>query len=461
MSIKSFIVFLFAVFIFPLLSYGDNKTKFGAIFCDYGSAAGMYSPKLYGQAVVYANKNFPIIRTTTDFGTGYAYNPKDSDAVFQVGGNADLWGNGQQWLKQYSEFQKAVCDTNKSEYPIKVILEIENPQKWFYDHQSTMNYIYQFVLPMMNGMDDEYWENMFKSETLRPRYIENIWKTHKVCNTKEDAGYTTYKPGDDKYNHVIGIIIGHEVGNVMTPWSTDNKIDDVNQLDHYVQMLNDALAEVGIKDRIYVTTTISVGFANNDNQRNFLYTNDGSKYVFQSGTTTVKGKNVDFSRVLNALSEIKNQNYNGNYNMGVLVSMYPYWNPYCGDLPNAEAVCQTYETMYNGIKNALPDDLKELKVSFGEAGAPSYGNRFKDGAPHIPSVDLAKSAVDGAVMFAEKNSSVPLILFWNLFDSDFRNPSCPDENNPEFWYGLYNNTLSSIGKGQVPELRFDIPDFRK
>ncbi|QSH41175.1 hypothetical protein P0136_09400 [Lentisphaerota bacterium ZTH] len=471
MKFKSLILVLSALLL-PLLSFGDDKPRFGVAFCDYLTGQGVYSASAYGKAVEYACDNFPIIRTTTDFGTGSATIKDEKDIVVQLGGNSKLWNGDNGFLPPYAQFQQKIWETNAKEHPEKVILEIENPEKWLAHYQSAMNYVYQYVLPMMNGMSDEFWrDHIFKEPNLIPRYKVNAWSIDEVYQyeDKDRVGYHTYKAGDDRYNHVIGIIVGHEVGNVMQDSQQKdadmfNRCRVINKLKKYIDNLNQALEDVGLKDKIYVTTTISVGFAEGGSQHNLLYTLDGSKFQFNHGTYTINAydpenevfsdMSFNFEKVISAMEEIKNQQYSGDYNMGLLVSMYPCWNNNCGDLVNADAVYRAYEVMYKGILDALPEDLQGLKISFGEAGAPVCGSSEK--FPHKASQDLQNYVIEATARFAKNYNSVPLFIFWSLFDDDRRNTTSPDTDNPNYWFGLYDGTLSQMDKGQAAKLRVDL-----
>ncbi|MCP3940225.1 MAG: hypothetical protein GY710_01915 [Desulfobacteraceae bacterium] len=447
------LLLFFLVVPFPLKA----ATNYGVIFCDYYDSNGYdhYSSQAFKDVVQYSSEHFNIIRTTTDFHKG---DPGQNGAICQIASRYIPPGL-QDPVNQYtSSFNEAI---NGKQGAMKVILEIDNPKKWCSTVQQARNYIFQYVLPLENGLSENYWQEI-AMKGYHPQHYNSILQP-------EQAGFSmTSHPGDDRYNNAIGIIVGHEVGgNISAQAAEDDPkiIDNVNNLDFYINNLIQALNDLNLKDKIYVTTTITLAFRKPDpnDMEDFIYTSKDNvgKYIIQNTKASIAGKPLYYNKLFNAIQCILEQDYQGSYKLGVLVSMYPYWNNQVADgLDTPNKAYNALSKMYSGVRDAFKDKGLRDIISIGEAGAPSFGDNTREFTPpqHIPSITLEKSAIEAAYELGQ-DQQIPVVLIWNLFNNE---KSLSDPSDPENWYGIYNNTLKGITqKTETPALKFKpFPNFK-
>jgi len=277
-------------------------------------------------------------------------------------------------------------------------------------------------------------------------------------------------------NHILALVVGLEVGTHINPYGHDfqHKANQVSNLNIYVSNLIDALDEFGIRQDVYVTTSIAPSNCDEENNScggilEILPMKNGM-YALNTQDYNVNGIDVNFSQSYEALKTIYNQQYDSNP-IGVLLSLYHYWQYFPGKDLNNYSVndwVNAIEVRHELIVDAVEENqgLQNLPLSIGEIGWPSAGNNACDGSPNIPSqatqTKLLQAAYDWGINDTDKIA--PIVLFWRLFqiDDDAAMITNCYKDNPEFYYGLLPGALEDLYSTDypVPNAQSDFPDFK-
>jgi hypothetical protein len=358
--------------------------------------------------------------------------------------------------KRQCSFQGGVIQTGN----LKVVVTIENPEKWLSTKEKAIAYIYQNVLPLQQNIAYP------TKESLQPYF----WGTKPT--TMAEAGCTL----NATQNHILALVVGLEVGTHINPYGHDfqHKANQVSNLNIYVSNLIDALDEFGIKQDVYVTTSIAPSNCDEENNNcggilEILPMKNGM-YALNTQDYNINGIDVNFSQSYEALKTIYNQHYDSNP-IGVLLSLYHYWQYFPGeDLGNYSANdwINAIEIRHELIVDAVQKNqgLQNLPLSIGEIGWPSDGNNACDGSPNMPSLatqtKLLQAAYDWGIN--DTDSIAPIVLFWRLFqiDDDAAMVINCYKDNPEFYYGLLPGGLENLYSTDypVPNAQSDFPDFK-
>ncbi len=421
------------------LSASNGSSKFGVNFydeVDFLSNDKQHLPVHMYNAPRLADQYFNVLRTITDFNEG---DPGQRIcSCYQIG---DIIMN-----KRQCSFQGGVIQTGS----LKVVLTIENPEKWLSTKEKAIAYIYQNVLPLQQNIAYP------TKESLQPYF----WGTKPT--TMAEAGCTL----NATQNHILALVVGLEVGTHINPYGHDfqHKANQVSNLNIYVGNLIDALDEFGIKQDVYVTTSIAPSNCDEENNNcggilEILPMKNGM-YALNTQNYNINGIDVNFSQSYEALKTIYNQHYDSNP-IGVLLSLYHYWQYFPGeDLGNYSANdwINAIEIRHELIVDAVQKNqgLQNLPLSIGEIGWPSDGNNACDGSPNMPSLatqtKLLQAAYDWGIN--DTDSIAPIVLFWRLFqiDDDAAMVINCYKDNPEFYYGLLPGGLENLYSTDYPYL---------
>jgi len=172
------------------LSASNGSSKFGVNFydeVDFLSNDKQHLPVHMYNAPRLADQYFNVLRTITDFNEG---DPGQRIcSCYQFG---DIIMN-----KRQCSFQEGVIQTEN----LKVVLTIENPEKWLSTKEKAIAYIYQNVLPLQQNIAYP------TVESLQPYF----WGTKPT--TMAEAGCTL----NATQNHILALVVGLEVGTHINP----------------------------------------------------------------------------------------------------------------------------------------------------------------------------------------------------------------------------------------------------
>lgn len=402
-----------------------NRTKFSINFYDASDhePGKEYTGEQIAKSVNLANQNFGSIRTIFDFNEG---DPG------QYVGSAFQPIPGKYLNVRNTFWQDAIRSTD-----MDVVLTIENPQKWLNSIDLAISYLYQFVLPLS--------KNFIIPEKYPPQFYGNP-TNHAALR------YDIVK------NYIKGIVVGLEVGthiNVGMPEGQfKSKADIVSNLDKYVRNLLDALDLVGLKDIIEVTSSFAPSNADKtaeelakDGFYEFIVQKDGV-YSLNQEDYQVDGIDINFSKVVSALNIIKTEQSANQ--TGILLSVYSYWQ-YQPDVDMDSktpvdwmlstekrflSISEPFINLWN--KDEMIENITN-PCSIGEIGWPTSGSNSVDNSPNKPSSTVCQNLLKGLLLWSGQDSSPNYIHIWQL--TDLEADSSTDINNPERYYGFYENGL--------------------
>lgn len=406
-----------------------SAAKFGINFYDeanFLSPEKQHQPKHMQAIPELANQHFRILRTITDFNEG---DPGQRVCSCYTVDSSVM-------NRCQCAFQKGVNPTNH----LKLILTIENPNKWLATKAKAISYLYQFILPLQKGV-------FFPKKLDLQPYFWGI-----KPNSMKAAGCVI----NPKTNHILAIVVGLEVGTHLNPisYNFSHKAKQVTQLNNYINNLITALNDFGLKKTIYVTTSIAPSNCDEASRKcgnilELLPLRNGHYYL-NKNKEIINGQVVNFANA--ALKTIEAQQYSGKP-LGVLMSLYHYWQYFPGkNLANFNVTKweTEIEARHELLQEAIHQQpgLTNLPVSVGEIGWPAAGDPRHDGAPNEPSLETHYRLLQAVYNWAKNDTDkiAPVILIWRMFeiDHDAALNMSGFNTNPEFSYGIFDDELENL-----------------